>query len=93
MLIRCTREFRDMKANVVRSVGEEWEATPERLRAINSAGYGKLAEAVEEGDAPDIDAMTVRQLVELCIREDVETVGRPKKAELVALLKAHYGME
>ena len=49
MLIRCVKEFRDFasKGEPLRKVGEEWEATPERLAEINRAGYGKMAEAVE----------------------------------------------
>ena len=51
MLIRCiNRPFRDLVADgkPLRKVGDEWEATPERLAAINGAGYGKMAEPAEE---------------------------------------------
>lgn len=54
MRIRCiNRRFRDLKAKgkPIREVGEEWEwADPSRVAEINSAGYGVMAEAVE--DAP-----------------------------------------
>lgn len=126
MRIRCIKAFRDNRTpgRPWREIGDEWEATPERLAAINRAGYGAMAEAVQEGAEPaeaaddaedgrepaeatkraaggasapqtveELEAMTVRQLVELCILEGVETKGRPKHAELVAALKAHYGME
>lgn len=53
MLIRCTRAFRDIEAGRLRDVGEEWEATAERLAAINGAGYGKLAEAVKAEPEPE----------------------------------------
>lgn len=53
MLIRCTRAFRDIGAGRLREVGEEWEATAERLAAINGAGYGKLAEAVNAEPEPE----------------------------------------
>ena len=50
MLVRCTLEFRDLKTagKPMRRVGDEWEATAERLRELSSTRYGKLAEAVEE---------------------------------------------
>lgn len=53
MLIRCIRAFRDTEAGRLRDVGEEWEATAERLAAINGAGYGKLAEAVKAEPVPE----------------------------------------
>lgn len=126
MLIRCiNRDFRDLKAEgrPLRRVGEEWEATPERLAEINRAGYGVMAEAApeaaqdaesdEDGREParaderaaeaapvpqtptadELEALTNRELVELCIKNDVETKGRPKHDELVAALKAHFGLE
>ena len=51
MLIRCiNRPFRDLVADgkPLRKVGDEWEATPERLAAINGAGYGVMAEPADE---------------------------------------------
>ena len=116
MLVRCTIEFRDLKTpgKPMRRVGDEWDATPERLYELRRSRYGILAEAVEDkpaeaaraphgaeaepvgGAAPtmqELEEMTVRQLVELCIREGVETQGRPRKAELLASLKAFYGLE
>lgn len=49
MRIRCiNRPFQDLDANEWREVGDEWEATPERLADINRAGYGAMAEAVPE---------------------------------------------
>lgn len=53
MLIRCTRAFRDLKTagKPMRAVGEEWEADASRLDEINRAGYGVMAEAVQ--DAPE----------------------------------------
>lgn len=53
MLIRCIRAFRDIGAGRLRDVGEEWEATAERLAAINGAGYGKLVEAVKAEPEPE----------------------------------------
>lgn len=53
MLIRCIRAFKDFEAGRLRAVGEEWEATAERLAAINGAGYGKLAEAVKAEPEPE----------------------------------------
>lgn len=53
MLIRCIRAFKDIEAGKLRDVGEEWEATAERLAAINGAGYGKLAEAVKGEPEPE----------------------------------------
>ena len=116
MLVRCTMSFRDLETpgRPMRAVGEEWEATPERLQELANSRYGVLAVEVPEraaeparasrkaepaaptADAPtadELEAMTNRQLVELCIREGVETSGRPRKAELVAALKSFYGLE
>lgn len=53
MLIRCIRAYKDIEAGRLRDVGEEWEATAERLAAINGAGYGKLAEAVKAEPEPE----------------------------------------
>ena len=123
MLVRCTIEFRDLKApgKPMRRVGDEWETTPERLHELRCSRYGVLAEespdrgheappaahsAAKRGEtreaveapaerptADELEGMTNRELVELCIKNDVETSGRPKKAELVSALKAFYGLE
>lgn len=63
MLIRCTRAFRDLKTagKPMRKVGEEWEATPERLAEINRAGYGVMAEAVETPAEPPETAHAARK--------------------------------
>lgn len=126
MLIRCiNRGFRDLKADgrPLRKVGDEWEATAERVAEINRAGYGIMAEAVqdapesgetaEDGPEPaegaeraadaatapkrptreELEGMTVKQLVELCVIEKVETPSKPRKDQLVNALAAHYGLE
>lgn len=49
MLVRCVnRPFRDFEARTMRRVGDEWEATPERLAAINRAGYGIMVERAQD---------------------------------------------
>lgn len=65
MLAKCTREFRDLEAGVVRKVGDTFEATPERLEAINGTKYGTLAEPVpdsaEKGAQKPADDESVKQ--------------------------------
>lgn len=51
MIAECVRRFADKETGAVREVGDRFEVTSERLDAINSAGYGVLAVAVEE-EAP-----------------------------------------
>lgn len=96
MLIRCVnRPFLDREARAMRKVGDEWEATPERLRSINSAGYGIMAEIVpcahetpqEASQAIDLGRLTVAELTRLCGDRGIAIVGRPRKAELVAMLE------
>lgn len=92
----------------MRRFGDEWDVTPGRLESLMSSRYGRLAEAAPERPAErlsapqkgvrrptvgELEEMTVRQLVELCILEGVETQGRPRKAELLAALSEHYGLE
>lgn len=48
MTAECVRRFLDKEAGVIREKGERFEATQERLDAINSTRYGQLAVAVEE---------------------------------------------
>ena len=126
MLIRCINTaFRDnaTAGRPWRAIGDEWEATPERLAEINSAGYGTMAEAVqdapeggesaEDGPEPaegaeraadaatapqkptreELEGMTVKQLVELCVLEKVDTPSKPRKDQLVDALAERYGLE
>ena len=123
MLIRCINTaFRDNKTNgrPWRAIGDTWEGTPERVAEINRAGYGVMAEAVqdapedaEDGPEPaegaeraadaatapqrptreELGEMTVKQLVELCVLEKVETPSKPRKDQLVDALAAFYGLE
>jgi len=48
MIAKCVKRFRDLEAGTFRTVGATFEVTPERFKAINSAGYGQLVEEVEE---------------------------------------------
>ena len=105
MLIRCVKPFRDLKAEgrPMRSVGEQWDASPERLRELTGGKYGTLAESVQKRPAadatgpqsiiPDLSAMTLRQLSELCDAEGVIVRGRRRKADLAAALMEHWETE
>ena len=48
MLAVCRRGFRDLETGELRSAGDTFEVTQERLDAINGTQYGTLAEPVEE---------------------------------------------
>lgn len=48
MKVKCLRAFRDLKEGVFRKAGDTFEATEERYKTINEAGYGQLIEAVQE---------------------------------------------
>lgn len=97
MRIRCiNRPFRDLAEKEWREVGDEWEATPERLAAINSAGYGAMAEAVEpepevepeQEPEPEKDysEMTRAQLVEKAEERGIEVPSKATKADIIAML-------
>ena len=92
MLVTCIKPFQDLEENVWREQGDAWEATPERLRAINTAGYGIMAEEVadeppeEEADA--LDSLTVRELTAMCDEMGIDYPAKPKKAELVEAIEA-----
>lgn len=47
MIAEVIKEFRDLKANVLRSPGERFEVTDERFAEINGTKYGIFAKAVE----------------------------------------------
>lgn len=48
MRARATVAFLDVRENVYREAGEEFEATRERLDELSRTPYGKLAEEVPE---------------------------------------------
>lgn len=48
MKVKCLRGFRDLSEGVFRKAGDTFEATEERYKTINEAGYGQLIEAVQE---------------------------------------------
>ena len=68
------------------------ERAPEAPEPANAAGRAAGSVTAPQS-VEELEAMTNRELVELCIIEGVETEGRPRKAELVALLAEHFGME
>lgn len=45
---RVLREFNDEREGVLRKVGDLFTCSEDRLAEINSAGFGRMAEAVEE---------------------------------------------
>lgn len=56
MLAECTVKFLDLETGELRSEGERFEVTPERLAAINSTKYGQLAVEVEKGPTEGVTA-------------------------------------
>lgn len=52
MKIQALAPFYDVEAKVDRKRGDVWEVTAARLKAINAAGFGNLAEAVEAEEKP-----------------------------------------
>lgn len=93
MRIRCVkRPFVDLVENRWREVGDEWEASAERLADINSAGYGIMAEAVQEEpepahETPDLTRMTRAQLLDKAAGRGVEVPARATKADIIEALE------
>lgn len=52
MKAECVRRFLDLKEGIVREVGEQFDATAERLAEINSTRYGLLAKKVRAERKP-----------------------------------------
>lgn len=50
MMVVANAPFHDIEAGVDRKAGDRFEATPERLAAINSTEFGELARKCD--DAP-----------------------------------------
>lgn len=48
MRVKCVKRFNDLKAGTFREEGVTFEASEERFREINSAGYGQLVEKADE---------------------------------------------
>ena len=48
MKANTIRPFLDLEENVDRHVGDVFDVTKERFKAINSTSFGTLVEAVEE---------------------------------------------
>lgn len=48
LTVKVTREFDDEREGVLRKVGDLFSCSEDRLAEINSAGFGRMVEAVEE---------------------------------------------
>ena len=46
MTAECVRAFTDLRANVKREAGEQFETTAERFRELNGSKYGQLVREV-----------------------------------------------
>ena len=46
MKVKAIAGFFDIEAGVDRAIGDEFEATEQRFKAINAAGYGDLVKKV-----------------------------------------------
>lgn len=83
-----------MAEEIVAELPETAPATRSEAEAGNTRKAAKqTGESPERPTLQELEGMNVRQLVERCIAEGVETKGRPRKAELIALLRTHYGLE
>lgn len=74
--------FKDLKEGVVRKKGDVFDVSEERFKEINSTGYGKLIEEVEE-----VEELTVKQLKEALDEKGIEYGSKARKTELIELLK------
>jgi len=48
LTVRVLREFNDEREGVLRKVGDLFSCSEDRLAEINSAGFGKMVEAVPQ---------------------------------------------
>ena len=78
MLVRCVRRFRDLEAGTIREGGATFEATKERVDAINSTRYGHLVEIVEEQPTETVSEPQGGTSEEPAPKR---RRGRPRKAE------------
>lgn len=91
--------FRDVETMRLYDVGDEWEGTPERFKALSEGGYvqsGLVAhDCRENGSVGRIDPaesissdMTVAELREIAESRGIELPKRATKAKLLGILGA-----
>ena len=91
--------FRDVETMSLYDVGDEWEGTPERFKALSEGGYvqsGLVAhDGRENGSVGRTDPlelissdMTVAELREIAESRGIELPKRATKAKLLGILGA-----
>lgn len=92
-LAEINRAGYGVMAEAVEGAGTPAEAEGGAKPAKTAKRAAEPARAPQAPTAEELEGMTVRQLVELCVLERVETPSKPRKDELVSALKSHYGLE
>lgn len=92
MLVQASVQFLDRKAQVVRQPGETFEASTERVRALNTTVYGTLVTVVDSTEPerelepePEPES-TVKDIKAMLDARGVEYRTGMRKAELLDLL-------
>ena len=100
------RKFTHKNTGLTWRVGEVFEGTEAQSCELARRGYVEFVPGTPPGapaapepelgpeDAPtleELEAMTVKQLVELCVENRIETPSKPRKTDLVAALALFFG--
>lgn len=91
--VRVNRGFADLLHKVDRSPGEEFAATEERaeqlMRKLPSGFVEVVGKEASKAEAPskDLSRKTVAELTAIARERGIAVPSKPKKAELLTLLK------
>ena len=101
MEAKVLRAFTHKNTGIVWHDGETFRGTPEAVGELVSKGFLAAPKreapassvSVEQGERSDgegvdLASMTVKQLVAICARRQIETPNKPRKADLIAAIQA-----
>lgn len=100
MKVKVLKDFKDKNNNALCKEGVILDLSEDRVREINSTGYGTFLAIVSEevqpvaedktenGDKP-LNDMTVVELKELAEKLNIELDNKDKKDDIIAKINAH----
>lgn len=76
-MIRCTTRFKDMEADCIREIGDQWETTDEREAQIVAAKYGVKVDVAPKAEPKTAPKVAVKKPTEP--KKPIRTTKAAKK--------------
>lgn len=86
---KVIKSFKHTNTGLVWFEGDVFKGTADAAAQLAEMGYLDFdGHSPKKPDQPDLATLTVKELVAICVERKIETPSKPKKADLIAAIRA-----